>query len=82
MIPIAKPILGEDEIKAVTAVLKSGIIAQGNKVKELNVPRAEPLKLELKKFIECIEKDEEPPITGQDGLKALEIAMLCLDKGG
>jgi len=51
-------------------------------VKELNVPRAEPLKLELKKFIECIEKDEEPPITGQDGLRALEIAMLCLEKGG
>jgi dTDP-4-amino-4,6-dideoxygalactose transaminase len=35
MIPIAKPIMGEDEINAVTAVLRSGILAQGKKVEEL-----------------------------------------------
>ena len=34
MIDIAKPILGEEEIAAVTAVLRSGIIAQGKKVEE------------------------------------------------
>jgi dTDP-4-amino-4,6-dideoxygalactose transaminase len=34
MIPIAKPIIGEDEIAAVEAVLRSGIIAQGRKVEE------------------------------------------------
>jgi perosamine synthetase len=34
MIPIAKPIIGEDEIRAVVAVLRSGIIAQGRKVEE------------------------------------------------
>ena len=34
MIPIAKPIIDEDEISAVTAVLRSGIIAQGSKVEE------------------------------------------------
>lgn len=34
MIPIAKPIIDEDEIAAVTAVLRSGIIAQGRKVEE------------------------------------------------
>jgi len=34
MIPIAKPIIGEDEISAVVAVLRSGIIAQGKKVEE------------------------------------------------
>ena len=35
MIPIAKPFLGEEEIKAVSDVLKSGVIAQGPKVNEL-----------------------------------------------
>lgn len=35
MIPIAKPFLDDNEIKAVSEVLKSGIIAQGPKVKEL-----------------------------------------------
>jgi perosamine synthetase len=34
MIPIAKPIITEDEISAVTAALQSGIIAQGKKVAE------------------------------------------------
>lgn len=35
MIPIAKPIIGEEEKKAVTDVLDSGMLAQGLKVKEL-----------------------------------------------
>ena len=34
MIPIARPVIGEDEINSVTAVLKSGILAQGKKVAE------------------------------------------------
>jgi perosamine synthetase len=35
MIPIAKPYLGEEEIKAVSQVIKSGMISQGSKVREL-----------------------------------------------
>ena len=35
MIPIAKPFLDDNEIKSVSEVLKSGIIAQGPKVREL-----------------------------------------------
>ncbi len=35
MIPIAKPIIGEEEIEEVEKVLKSGFIAQGPKVAEL-----------------------------------------------
>ncbi|VVB96521.1 (5-formylfuran-3-yl)methyl phosphate transaminase [uncultured archaeon] len=34
MIPIAKPFIGEEEIDAVTAVLRSGTIAEGQKVKD------------------------------------------------
>ena len=34
MIPIAKPLIGEDEINAVTEVLRSGSIAEGQKVKD------------------------------------------------
>ena len=41
MIPIAKPIIGEDEISTVTAVLRSGIIAQGKKVEEFEGAFAE-----------------------------------------
>ena len=35
MIPIAKPYIGEEEINAVVTVLRSGTIAQGPKVREL-----------------------------------------------
>jgi len=41
MIPIAKPIIGAEEISAVTAVLRSGIIAQGGKVEEFEEAFAE-----------------------------------------
>lgn len=34
MIPIAKPILGEEEIKAVAEVIRSGSLAQGQRVEE------------------------------------------------
>jgi UDP-N-acetylglucosamine 3-dehydrogenase len=47
-------------------------------VKELSVPFGEPLKLELEAFIHSLKNNIPPPITGEDGLKALEVASLCL----
>ena len=47
-------------------------------VKELNVPYGEPLKLELEAFIDCLRNNNPPPISGEEGLKALEIALQCL----
>jgi UDP-N-acetylglucosamine 3-dehydrogenase len=41
-------------------------------------PWQEPLKLELQHFANCILKKEKPPITGMDGLKALQIAEAAL----
>ncbi|MDD5616274.1 MAG: DegT/DnrJ/EryC1/StrS family aminotransferase [Candidatus Methanoperedens sp.] len=41
MIPIAKPLIGEEEIKAVTDVLRSGIIAEGQKVKDFEAAFAD-----------------------------------------
>lgn len=43
MIPIAKPLLDENEIKAVTAVLRSGSLAQGAKVEDFEREFAEYL---------------------------------------
>jgi dTDP-4-amino-4,6-dideoxygalactose transaminase len=41
MIPIARPDLGQDEIDAVAEVIRSGIIAQGPKVRQLETAWAE-----------------------------------------
>lgn len=48
------------------------------RMRELSVPYVEPLKLELGAFINCIKKGVEPPITGDDGSRALEVALKCL----
>jgi len=47
-------------------------------VKELNVPYGEPLKIELQLFLDSVGKRLKPAVTGQDGKKALEIALRCL----
>ena len=41
MIPIARPDLGQEEIDAVAEVIRSGIVAQGPKVKALEAAWAE-----------------------------------------
>jgi len=49
--------------------------------RETLTPRSEwqePLKLELKSFVDCIIGNKEPTITGIDGLKALRVAEAAL----
>jgi len=41
MIPIAKPLIGEDEINAVTEVMRSGTIAEGQRVKDFEAAFAD-----------------------------------------
>jgi UDP-N-acetylglucosamine 3-dehydrogenase len=41
----------------------------------IEVPKKEPLKEELRSFIECIEKDKEPEVTLEEAYNALEIAI-------
>jgi len=45
--------------------------------KEINIKIAkeEPLKNELRNFIQAIEKNREPLVSGRDGMKTLEIAL-------
>ncbi len=64
MIPIAKPIIGEDEINAVIEVLRSGNIAEGQKVKD---------------FEEAFAKytDTSFAIAVNSGTAALHVALLA-----
>ena len=50
-------------------------------VKELSVPFGEPLKLELGAFIDSIKNGTQSPISGEEGLKTLEVATKCLPSG-
>jgi perosamine synthetase len=68
MIPIAKPFIGDEEIKEVEAVLKSGFIAQGPKVTEFEG-----------KFADYI--GTEHAIATSSGTTALHVALLCAGIG-
>lgn len=47
----------------------------------LNSWPAEPLKKELEAFVHAIRTGEPPAVTGEDGLKNLEVALRCLGEG-
>ena len=68
MIPIAKPFIGDEEIKEVEAVLRSGFIAQGPKVAEFE-----------EKFAEYI--GTRHAIATSSGTTALHVALLCAGIG-
>ena len=43
--------------------------------RKLEPPNQEPLKLELGGFVQSVSKREKPAVSGEDGLRALELAM-------
>jgi UDP-N-acetylglucosamine 3-dehydrogenase len=43
------------------------------------LPFQEPLKAELQHFVDCITKKDKPIVTGEDGVKALEIATAAME---
>jgi UDP-N-acetylglucosamine 3-dehydrogenase len=43
--------------------------------------RYEPLRAELEAFIECISEDKGSPVTGEDGLAALRLALALVEAG-
>jgi len=42
----------------------------------INLPKKEPLQVEIEEFIQCILQDTEPPVTGEQGLQILKLAHL------
>jgi len=76
-------ILGDLISQKVTEYSKGKLITQARRsafVTEIDIPYMEPLKLELKAFINSLEKATKPPVSGEDGLKALEIAVECMQQ--
>jgi UDP-N-acetylglucosamine 3-dehydrogenase len=78
-----KFILGDLISQKVTEYSKGELITHARRsafVTEIDIPYMEPLKLELKAFINSLEKATKPPVSGEDGLKTLEIAMECMQQ--
>ena len=47
---------------------------------EIAVTPAEPLRLELEAFVRALEREEPVPVSGEDGLRALDIAYRILER--
>ena len=43
--------------------------------RKLEPPQDEPLRVQLEAFLECVRTHGKPAVTGDDGLRALELAM-------
>ncbi|MDQ3087280.1 MAG: gfo/Idh/MocA family oxidoreductase, partial [Acidobacteriota bacterium] len=52
----------------------------GISINRLEINDVEPLRAEIEAFVNCILKDETPPITAEDGRRALDLALGVLDK--
>lgn len=48
-------------------------------IRTAKVEKSEPLKNELKYFIDCIKKNKSPSPSGEDGKHALEVAMAAIE---
>ncbi len=52
----------------------------GISINRLEINDVEPLLAEITAFLDCIKKNTPPPITGDDGRRALELAVGVLEK--
>jgi UDP-N-acetylglucosamine 3-dehydrogenase len=55
-------------------------VSEGNMTR-FSIQRQEPLKVELTAFIDAIRTGSKVPVTGQDGLEALRIALALVESG-
>jgi len=52
----------------------------GVSINRLEIKDVEPLRAEIEAFLNCIANDETPPITAEDGRRALALALGVLEK--
>jgi len=64
-----------DFMNQTLAVLRPPKANQTNPPEFIPIKREEPLRLELENFAECVRTRKTPVVTGEDGKKALELAM-------
>lgn len=71
------------ELTGVDGILSIDYIDQtaevfGKNAQKVEVPHREPLKDELNSFLSAVRNDEEPRITGEDGIHALKVVLAAM----
>jgi UDP-N-acetylglucosamine 3-dehydrogenase len=57
-----------------------GGVGEGDVLK-IAIPKQEPLKAELAHFVECVRDNTAPLVSGEDGKKALAVALAIIEAG-
>lgn len=70
-------IIGVDGIISIDYI-DQAVKVYGKNAKEVSIVHKEPLKEELNSFLSSIVKDEEPKITGEDGIHALKVVLAAM----
>ena len=71
-------VTGSDVIMRLDYITQDLWIEQQKETVQPRYPFQEPLKCELQHFAECVLEKKKPLITGEDGVKALEIAQAAV----
>lgn len=71
-------VTGSDAIMRLDYITQELWIENARETLQPRIPFREPLKVELQHFAECIMEKKKPLITGEDGIKALQIATAAL----
>ena len=72
-------ITGSEAIATLDYITQEVVIDMENKTVKPRKKWMEPLKIELKHFIECVKEEKTPKVTGYDGIKALKIAEKAIE---
>jgi UDP-N-acetylglucosamine 3-dehydrogenase len=75
----ALTVTGSDAIMRLDYITQELWIEAANENVQPKYPWQEPLKAELQHFSDCVLKKEKPVVTGEDGVKALGIAIAALE---
>jgi UDP-N-acetylglucosamine 3-dehydrogenase len=70
-------IIGVDGIISIDYI-DQAVEVHGKNVQKVKVEHKEPLREELNSFLSAIKNDEEPKITGEDGIHALKVVLAAM----
>ena len=71
-------VTGSDAIMRLDYITQDLWIEQQKETVQPRYPFQEPLKAELQHFVECITEKKKPLVTGEDGVRALEVATAAM----
>src|SRR3990172_3598861 len=71
-------VTGSDAIMRLDYITQDMWIEQQKESVQPRYPFQEPLKAELQHFVDCIVEKKKPLVTGEDGLRALQVAIAAM----